>query len=162
MECYMAINLQLWSALHSKWNTVTFCASCSCVAWQPYYFPVEWTSTTKRMASANSHYYRMWCRFAGIRPKRKSIDQNQEHLINKNNQFETVFSAVPLDSLRKSVELVSSRLQKRAKCWNLCSNLTLNGSVLALKWCKNCNYMASILVDTVILLWCTCFPTRVF
>jgi len=86
------------------------------------------------------------------RSKPRTLDEQEQSIRDS-------FFAVPLDSLRKSVELVSSRLQKRT---NPCWNLTLNGNVLALKWCKKCSYMASILEDTVILLWRTCFRICVF
>jgi hypothetical protein len=42
--------------------------------------------------------------------------------------------AVPSDFLRKSVEFMSL---EPSKCWGLGWNLTLNGSVWALKWCKS-------------------------
>lgn len=30
------------AALCVRWSTITFRASCSCVAWQPLYWPVDW------------------------------------------------------------------------------------------------------------------------
>jgi len=46
--------------------------------------------------------------------KPRTLDE-QEQLIRDSFLFPFLFWAVPLDSARKSVELVSSRLEKRAK-----------------------------------------------
>jgi hypothetical protein len=41
--------------------------------------------------------------FSGVRPKKKSADQNQEHLVNSEGQIRNTFVAVILDFSRQSV-----------------------------------------------------------
>ena len=52
---------------------------------------------------------------------KKEIYRSKPRTLNEQQQsIRDSFFAFPLDFLRISVELVSSRLQKRAKRWNVC------------------------------------------
>ena len=54
-------------------------------------------------------------------------------------QIRDTFATVPLDLLRKSVESVSFGLQKSAKSWELCFNVTQTYRVWSLTKFKNCS-----------------------
>ena len=57
-------------ALHARRSTsTTFCASCSCLPWQPFSGSVDWVSRTIWMDSAKSRSYAMW--FIFVWPSQK-------------------------------------------------------------------------------------------
>ena len=75
----------------------------------------------------------------GVGPKRKSTDQNQEHLMNWNKRFEILVPLFLLSCWRKSVESASCRLQKCAQNTGAYAKIChWSASVWALKWSKNC------------------------
>ena len=88
--------------------------------------------------------------FYGLGPKANIICQNQEHKMKWNkNHTDTLPFLLYFSS--NCAESVSSRLQLCTKCWDLSYDLTIKGSVWALKRCKNCTNEVFHLRDTAIL-----------
>jgi hypothetical protein len=94
-----------------------------------------------KWASAKFRVYSMWFSFVAIGPK-KSADQNRKHTMNVEQQ--TGHLSFVKGRCRASVFQVVEH-------WDLCSNVTLNGGVWALKWGKNKKSIASRLGNPAIL-----------
>jgi hypothetical protein len=60
------------TALCASWSNTTYCASCWCTAWQPFYWLVNWVFKTNRMTSKKSWPYSMWHIFV-VLGKRGSV-----------------------------------------------------------------------------------------
>jgi len=129
-------------------NTYKFCWPLNATVWCVYVpvrltvnFPGRWIGCQgPTMATANFPILLLVIiSFCWVGPKRKSTDQNQEHLMNWNNRFEIPVPLFLLSCWRKSVESASCRLQNcaqntgaYAKIWHW------SASVWALKWSKSC------------------------
>lgn len=111
-SCTIFLGGGFWRTALLEWySTAKCCGSCSCVASKPIYLAVDWTWMTNRMVFAKFRYYVMWFIICGVWPKRKSADQNQEHVMYWNNISE-ILSSPFLWLLKKSVEPVSFSLHK--------------------------------------------------
>jgi len=104
---------QLWrSVLLGRWSITTFCVSCSCMAWQPFSWSVYGASRTSRMIS-------VWCIFVHF-VQRGSLPIETENRRWTGRTNSDTFATVSRYVVRKSVESVSSGLQKRVQKSGAC------------------------------------------
>lgn len=123
------------SSRHERWSTARFCASHSCVRWQPFHLSVDWASRTNNLVSAKSRSFFVWFSL-WVGPKRKSEDQNQEHVTRWKKKFTVLLTLFVL---------ISQAV--RAEFWGVWRNLVEGFKfVQELKQCtfkfRTCNHLS--------------------
>jgi hypothetical protein len=122
---------QLWStAFHARQSTTIFCTSCLYMPWN--HFPGQWnehsgpTEWPPQSPDLTCDFF-LWCWAKEVyRSKSRTLEKLEQ-------QVQDIFCCSSWLRKVKCWVCVFQAAKVCAKCWGLCWNLTLNGSVWASK-----------------------------